>query len=99
MFYDGEIYTGSSLETHYDLIHRISEENGFNEEALQSARRGFFDIDSGLAFGHILEDSAFIDDVTLVNTTSDEVTSALKNSGFESVYLLNNDIATRLASV
>ena len=99
MFYDGEIYTGSSSETHYDLIHRISEENSFNEEALQNARRGFFDIDSGLAFGHILEDSAFIDDVTLVNTTSNEVVSALKNFGFESVYLLNNDIATRLASV
>ncbi len=97
MYYDGDIYIGNSSQTHNDLIDKVSKEYNLNGDVLLRARQGFFDIDSSLAFGHIINNCAFLDKVTIVNAYSSEIAEALKNYGFDKVYLLTEKKTKRLA--
>ena len=94
MYYDGEVYIEDGSLTHSELISRVSKSHNLNEQALQQARQGFVDIDGGLAFGHIINDCAFIDDVTIFNAYPSEVSEVLQ-SKCDKVYLLSNKLQTK----
>lgn len=97
MYYDGDIYIGDSSQTHNDLIKAVSEKYDLNADTLLRARQGFFDIDSSLAFGHIVNNCVFLDKVTIVNAYPSEIAEALENYGFDKVYLLTEKKTKRLA--